>query len=131
VKFLLDTHIWLWCLLEPKKLSHRVAKALGEEDNELWLSSVSVWEALLLCEKKRLAIPEDPAVWMMQALQKIPLKEAPLTHEIALATQKIQLPHRDPVDRFLVATARVHELTFVTADERLIAAKQSPTLPND
>ena len=131
MKFLLDTHIWLWCLLEPKKLSHRVVKALNEEDNELWLSPISVWELLMLCEKKRLAIPEDPSIWAMQALQKIPLKEAPLTHEVALATRRIQLPHRDPADRFLVATALVHELTLVTADERLIASKQSPLLPND
>jgi len=131
MKFLLDTHIWLWCLLEPKKLSHRVARALKEEDNELWLSPISVWEALVLCEKKRLAVrEEDPSLWMTQALQKIPLKEAPLTHEVALATQKIHLPHRDPADRFLIATALVHGLTLVTADKHIIASKQSPTLPN-
>jgi len=45
VKLLLDTHIWLWALLEPEKLARRVRDALGLGENELWLSPISVWEA--------------------------------------------------------------------------------------
>ena len=112
MKLLLDTHIWLWSLLDPQKLSTQVTKALEDENNELWLSSISVWELFLLCEKKRITLKEDPVHWATSALEKIPFKEAPLTMEIAIATQHVQLPHRDPADRFLVATARVHELTL-------------------
>jgi predicted nucleic acid-binding protein len=59
-----------------------------------------------------------------KALQAAPLREAPLTHEIALETFGLKFPHRDPADRFLVATARVLGLTLVTADERLINSHQ-------
>jgi len=48
VKLLLDTHIWLWGLLEPGRLSPRVAAALASPDGERWLSPLSIWEALLL-----------------------------------------------------------------------------------
>ena len=52
-----------------------------------------------------------------------PLREEPLTTEVALATNKTRLSHRDPSDAFLVATAKVFDLTLVTADARLLAAK--------
>jgi PIN domain nuclease of toxin-antitoxin system len=47
MKLLLDTHIWLWSLLEPRRLSGRVAKALADSRNELWFSPVSTWEILI------------------------------------------------------------------------------------
>lgn len=130
MKLLLDTHIWLWSLVDPDKLSQRVAKALRDQDNELWLSSISAWEALMLCEKGRIRVKDEPGIWVTRALKQIPLREAPVTHEIALASMKIRLPYRDPADRFLSATAVTHGFTLVTADKRLIEARQSEILSN-
>ena len=48
MKLLLDTHIWLWSVLEPHRLSRRVAKALQDSSNELWLSPISIWELIVL-----------------------------------------------------------------------------------
>lgn len=56
--------------------------------------------------------------------------EAPLTHEVALATGRISTTHKDPVDRFLLATAQVFDLTLVTADERLIHSPGVRVLAN-
>jgi len=56
MKLLLDTHIWLWSLGEPHRLSRRVAKELDDRQNELWLSPISVWESFLLFRKKRIQI---------------------------------------------------------------------------
>ena len=123
MKLLLDTHIWLWSLLEPKNLSRRVVKALESPDNELWLSPLSVWELLVLVEKGRLALDLEVGEWISRALSVVPLKEAPITYDVALETGRVQVPHRDPVDRFLAATAKVFELTLVTADQRLIGTK--------
>jgi PIN domain nuclease of toxin-antitoxin system len=58
----------------------------------------------------------------------VPLQEAPLTHEVALAATFVDLPHRDPADRFLAATAAVFDLTLVAADERLLGARSVRTL---
>ena len=130
MKLLLDTHIWLWSVGEPRKLARRVLNALESDENELWLSPVSTFELLVAAEKGRVVLDPEPKAWISRALRTLPLKEAPLTHEVALETRKVHLPDRDPVDRLLAATARVFELTLVTAAERLIRAKGLPTLAN-
>jgi PIN domain nuclease of toxin-antitoxin system len=130
LRLLLDTHIFLWSLLEPERLVPQVAAALQDPANELWLSPVSTWEALLLAERGRVSLEPTPIDWVRSALRKTPLREAPLVHEAAIQSRLVRLPHGDPVDRFLAATAVIYELTLVTADERLIAAGAVPVLPN-
>jgi PIN domain nuclease of toxin-antitoxin system len=58
------------------------------------------------------------------------MREAQIDYRVAQETARVQLPHRDPADRFLVATARVFDLTLVTADETLLAARQVSVLAN-
>jgi PIN domain nuclease of toxin-antitoxin system len=128
LKLLLDTHIWLWSLQDPSRLGKRVLHELRNRDNELWLSPISTWEALTLNEKRRIQLPADLTHWLAQATAK--LREAPLTHEIALAAQRLGIPHKDPADRFLVATAKVLGLTLVTADGHLLGLGDIPTLAN-
>ena len=130
MKLLLDTHIWLWSLLAPENLTRRVAKALEDPKNELWLSAMSTWELVMLVERKRVALEKPVDAWIREAMAAVPLREAPITHEIALETRQILLPHGDPADRLIAATARVLDLTLVTADERLIGAKGFPILAN-
>ena len=128
MRLLLDTHIWLWSLGEPRRLGGRVRQELKDRNNELWLSPVSTWEALLLNAKGRIRLHEDLAGWLTRATAY--LREAPLTHEIVLAAQQLPLPHPDPADRFLVATAQVLGLILVTADERLLGLGEIKTLAN-
>src|SRR5579863_1140590 len=104
MKLLLDTHIWLWSLLEPQRLSRRVAKALADSRNELWISPISTWEVLVLCRKGRLVLNSSPGIWILAALKNVPFREATLTHEVAVASDDHVLPHRDPADSFLPAS---------------------------
>lgn len=127
MNLLLDTHIWIWSLLEPNKLGNRLQRELREPSNEQWLSPISVWEATVLQRKGRLVIPGNAADWFEQSLAG--LHEAPLTHEMALLAEKLPL-HGDPADRFLAATAKVLGLTLVTADERLLGLGDIATLAN-
>jgi PIN domain nuclease of toxin-antitoxin system len=120
VKLLLDTHIWLWSTLEPQRLTRRVDKALVDPANELWLSPVSVGELIVLLRKGRLTLPSDVAAWVAKTIEDLELTEAPLTVDVALAVGSINFPRGDPADHFLAATAKVFELTLVTADEHLI-----------
>ncbi len=119
MKLLLDTHIWLWSALEPQRLTRRVDKALADPANELWLSPVSVGELMVLLRQGRLTLPSDVAAWVAKTIEDLKLTEAPLTVEVALAIGSINFPHGDPADHFLAATAKVFELTLVTADEHL------------
>ena len=128
MRLLLDTHIWLWSLREPQRLSRRLTRELDNSENELWLSPVSTWEALLLYAKGRIEIPGDLPEWVALSTQNF--REAPLTHEIALAAHRLSWPHSDPADRFLAATAQILDLTLVTADTRLLGLGKIKTLAN-
>ena len=130
MRLLLDTHIWLWSFLEPGKLSRRVQDALEDGGNQLWLSPISVWELVVLVEKRRVTLDRPIERWVEAAINTSPLTEASLTYEVALESSRVRLPHRDPAGRLLAATARVFDLILVTADETLIRARGVPTLAN-
>ena len=125
---MLDTHIWLWSLGDRARLGRRVLHELENVNNQLWLSPVSTWEAILLSAKAKIRVSGRAREWVAQAAAF--MREAPLTHEIALAAYELSLPHSDPVDRFLVATAQVLDLTLVTADVRLLGLGEIKTLAN-
>jgi PIN domain nuclease of toxin-antitoxin system len=130
VKLLLDTHIWLWSVFEPRKLSTRVSRELTDARNELWLSAVSIWELQMLVRKKRVKLEADTGVWVAQNLTALQLNQAPVTFEVALAVSSVKIGHGDPADQLLAASAKVFEMTLVTADERLINLRGIETLPN-
>ena len=129
MRLLLDTHIWVWLLLDPGRLHGRVATAIRDPANELWLSSISVWEVTMFARKKIDLLP-SPVIWAEQALAKSNVLEVPVTNAIALETGRLIWSHRDPADRMIVATARVMGLTLVTADKPIIAAKIVDVLAN-
>lgn len=128
MRLLLDTHIWLWSLREPGRLGDRIRHELQSSENELWLSPVSTWEALILHEKGRIRLDGDLERWVTESTA--PFREAPFTHEIAAASQFLRLARRDPADRFLAATAQVLGLTLVTADANLLGLGDVATLGN-
>jgi len=128
VKLLLDTHVWLWSFLEPQKLGRAVAETLENSENEIWLSPISVWELILLVRKKRVALDLPVEKWVQSANAQAPVREAPLNSEVILATMQIHLPHGDPADALIVATAKTFDLTLVTFDRRLRRLKDISVL---
>ena len=128
MKLLLDTHIWIWSQVSPEKLVRKVRRSLEDRTNEVWLSPISIWELMLLVEKGRMVLECSLGEWIAKAI--MPLKEAPLTAEIVLEMGRFSLPHGDPADRFLVATARSLGLTLITTDKRLLASNLVPVLAN-
>jgi PIN domain nuclease of toxin-antitoxin system len=123
MRLLLDTHIWIWNAAAPDNLSKRVAKAIEDEENELWLSPISIWELSVLVGKRRIELDEPVDAWVSRALAQTAIREAPLTNEVALEVSRIRFSHRDPADHFIAASAKIFDLTLVTADPRLLALK--------
>ncbi|MFN0071560.1 MAG: type II toxin-antitoxin system VapC family toxin [Chloroflexota bacterium] len=132
MNLLLDTHIWLWLLLEPERLRPQIINIVKDRASELWLSPISVWEVLLLSQRGsfRPLGNRTPVEWIDEALSILPLHDAPLTRQVAVHSHKIRTEHRDPADRFLAATASVYDLTLVTNDERLLRGEGYRTLGN-
>jgi len=81
---------------------------------------MSIGELIVLLRKKRLELPQDIAGWVATTMADLKLTEAPLTIEVALAVLSFNFPHGDPADHFIAASAKVFDLTLVTADENLI-----------
>ncbi|MEX2263242.1 MAG: type II toxin-antitoxin system VapC family toxin [Bryobacteraceae bacterium] len=101
MRLLLDTHIWLWSLSDFDRLTRRVARALEDDKNELWLSPISMWELVILSKKGRITLEDGVNAWVAKAMKRIPLNEAPITHEVALETQRIPLTTRIRLTDFL------------------------------
>jgi PIN domain nuclease of toxin-antitoxin system len=127
LNLLLDTHVWIWSQMEPARIGKHLARELSASGNELWLSPVSVWEALTLMRKGRVQV-DDPIAWVERAASQ--MREAPLTQEIVRTSFALPLSHADPADRFLAATARVLRLTLATADQRLLGLGEIASLGN-
>jgi PIN domain nuclease of toxin-antitoxin system len=128
LRLLLDTHIWLWSLREPERIGERTQRELRNPENELWLSPISTWEALILHEKGKVRLDGNLDKWIVDATA--PFRTAPLTHEIVAVASRLPLPQRDPADRFLAATAQVLHLTLVTADVNLLGLGEIATFGN-
>jgi PIN domain nuclease of toxin-antitoxin system len=124
LKLLLDTHVILWCGAKPEKLPESVKKEIEHLSNELWFSPISLWEILILAEKGKIALGDDPQKAIRIIFERLPLKEAVLNKEVAIMSRQVGLQHQDPADRFLAATAMVFDLTLVTADKRLIETNE-------
>ena len=131
MRLLLDTHIWIWCAASPKHIGRRTARLLASPGNELWLSPISVWEFLQLARTGRFPRIRDPYAWVSGALTGWPYREAASTWQIAREAGDFEMPHGDPADRFIVATARLMQCTLVTQDEAIIASELVATIPND
>ncbi len=117
LNLLLDTHIVLWSLSEPQKLNQRIADVLEDEKNVLCVSSITVWEILVLSEKSKISIEtNDLPNFLRKVFRKIPFIELPINNEIAIQSRLIDLPQKDPADRFIGATALFHDMTLVTED---------------
>lgn len=75
----------------------------------------------MLCDKGRIKMSQkNPVKWVKEILKTLLFKEAPLNHEVAIRSRQLSLPHQDPADRLLVATALVYDLTLFTVDEKIL-----------
>jgi PIN domain nuclease of toxin-antitoxin system len=131
VNFLLDTHIWIWALTRPEKVSREVRRQMENPKNGLYLSPVSIWEAHHLVLRGKLRPKKGFPDWLDQAFAQVPVKEAPFNFAVAAEASRIQLPQADPGDLFLAATASVFTLTLITADSQLLDCSWLKTLANE
>ena len=130
MKLLLDTHIWVWSVADESRLTDTVRRTLDDPAHERWISAISIWEVLILAERGRLILEPDARSWVRQALANAPLREAPVTIDVALASRGVRLRNQDPADRFIAASAMVFGMTLVTADGDLCGCPDIDVLPN-
>ena len=122
MKYVLDTHTWIWWNMHPKQLSPKVRSLLStpKRYEELLLSAISPWEFSKLLEKGRIGISCNPEEWIAEALAMPKLRLVQLTPTIAYRSTSLPQPfHHDPADQIIAATAREENATVLTKDELL------------
>jgi PIN domain nuclease of toxin-antitoxin system len=119
---LLDTHTWIWSHSATKLLSDTVKKLIKKTlTDQRAIASISIWEFAMMVAKGRIHVKIDPKLWLDSAIKNSGLKVIELSPEIAL--ESCSLPgdfHKDPADQIIVATARIHNLTLLTKDRKIL-----------
>lgn len=119
MRLLLDTHIFLWYISGDSRLVSYDRDTISDPSSAVFLSVVSIWEAIIKYRLGNLPLPSPPEIYLPQ--QRVKHNIGILTLEEASVTRLSQLPllHRDPFDRMLLCQAQEHGLTLVTADHAL------------
>ena len=119
----LDTHVLIWFVSSPEKLSNKAREVINKEvkEDEILVSSISVWEIYMLVKKGKLklTIPVDEWVGKVEELEFI--RFIPVDNEIAKKSVFLPEPfHQDPADRIIVATAIDKNAELITSDKRIL-----------
>lgn len=123
MKYLLDTHVWVWWYMNPGKLSQTVLQRIADKNqhDELLLSAISPWEFCKLIEKGRIAISCAPNEWLSAAFDLPGFRLVPLSPPVAYRSTVLPQPfHSDPADQIIVATAIEENATILTRDRDIL-----------
>lgn len=127
----LDTHVWLWWLHSPAKLSRRARRAIEEAEAEqaARVSAISVWEVAVKVRLGKLPLPMDVFRWYELARSYPGITIEPLDPLDAIASTRLPgTLHEDPADRIIVAFTRRHQARLVTRDRVLRHYEHVPTV---
>ena len=118
---LLDTHVWWWSLTEPEYLSNTAVEMIRQTNpDQRTIASISIWELAMMAAKKRIELKVSISKWLSWAIDDTAIKVVALSPEVAV--DACRLPgdfHKDPADRIIVATARVHNFSLLTKDRKI------------
>lgn len=118
MKFLIDTHTFLWIINDSQQLS-QLARSTVESDVDLWLSSASLWEIAIKVGVKKLSLPEPLSNFLDQQLKHNEIDILVPTTKHFETVSKLPLHHRDPFDRLIVAQAITEGVSVISVDVAL------------
>ena len=121
MRLLLDTHVFLWYITADPRLPATFRAAIQDPANEVYLSVVSIWEAVIKYQLGKLPLPDQPADYLPRQRDAHRIASLPIDEEVMRHLAKLPPLHRDPFDRLLVAQALQHGLTVATVDSEVAA----------
>lgn len=119
MRFLLDTHVWLWLQVSPDRVRPTALRQLEDPAHDVVLSAASSWEIAIKYGLGKLHLPVPPAEYVVTRLSGSGITSLPIEQRHALGVADLPRHHRDPFGRLLVAQARMEGLVLVTADPAL------------
>ena len=116
MRLLLDTHCWLWWLVEPEKLSQTALDEIMGFNNELLLSVASIWEIGIKYKINKLKLPQTPEILIPQQMQMDDIETLSIKVSHALKAAALPLHHKDPFDLMLIAQTKLEKIVILTND---------------
>ena len=116
---ILDTHIWIWWVTNSHSLKKEFRSRIEKEESAI--NIISCWEVAKAVEKGKLQFNISVEQWLKEAIDDYGITVIPL--DIPIIVESTHLPgkfHKDPADQLIVATARVHDIQLLTADEKIM-----------
>jgi PIN domain nuclease of toxin-antitoxin system len=121
MKLLLDTHIFLWLISGDTCLSASLRQIIRNPENDVYLSVVSIWEAIIKHGLGKLFLPEPPEIYLPKQRRLHLIQSLPVDEDSVSQLSKLPLLHRDPFDRMLISQALQYNLTIATVDNAIRA----------
>jgi PIN domain nuclease of toxin-antitoxin system len=120
MRFLIDTHCWLWAITSPERLKPLAMDLIESKDNTVVFSAVSAVEIAVKFSIGKLRLPEPPEAFVGSRMVSLAMAPLPIQINHALRVGLLPLLHRDPFDRLLVAQSQIERLPLLTADEQIV-----------
>ena len=119
MRLLVDSHVFVWTLLNDPRLSPKARRTLRSDEHELFFSIVSLWELSIKIRLGRLRTLTSSVAYLHDELSANNITLLPLRYDDILALESLPPRHRDPFNRLLIAQALSHQLTLLTGDTEI------------
>jgi len=119
LRVLLDTHVFLWAINDPGRLSSRMTATIQDPGNEILVSLASAWEIAIKVGIGKFPMPSPLAAYLQRQMAQHGFALLPIQFSHLAMLEKLPLHHRDPFDRLLVAQAIDEGATLITVDSQL------------
>ncbi|MBI4377467.1 MAG: type II toxin-antitoxin system VapC family toxin [Nitrospinae bacterium] len=117
MKALLDTHVFLWWIMDDARLTPYIRDFIADEGNDLFLSSACCWEIAIKMKMGRLKLPDNPEKFIPDQMIANNISGLPIQLVHALHVYNLPDHHRDPFDRILVSQSRIEKIPIITNDQ--------------
>jgi len=116
MKYLIDTHTFLWWITDSSSLSKKAREIIGKAGNDLFWSVASSWEVAIKNKLGRLPLPEVPSVFITSELFKNRVESIQISNDHAFAAGQLPFHHKDPFDRMLISQAQMEDMVILSSD---------------
>ena len=130
MKYLLDTHVILWALVDSDKITDKIKSIILNSNNQIYYSSVSPWEVEIKHQKvNTFKLSGKDFCWLCDQNNIINLSiNNKHVCELANLNKKKNIEHNDPFDKMLLAQAKAENMIFITHDKKFKAYKEENIL---
>ena len=116
MKYLLDTHTFLWWNMDDAQLSPLAKEIIADGGNEIFLSAATAWEIAIKTARGRLELPEDPTRYVPSRMNLHGFQGLPVQVHHAVQVYKLPMHHADPFDRLLIAQSQIESMPLISVD---------------